>query len=79
MRASKGSVRLGLPTMLAAIIALAQLLACSTEQLYRTVQAVRRTECGTIYDARERKKCVESSSLTHEEYLQQRRNAKGKQ
>lgn len=61
----------------AALAALVQLMACSTQQAYGAGQAWQRSECNKINDAQERNQCLTRTDTSYEAYKRQEKAAKG--
>ncbi|WP_201493136.1 hypothetical protein [Rubrivivax sp. A210] len=68
--------RTGFPLL--ALLALAALQsACSSPQIYGGGQAWQRLECNRIQDSAERRRCMDSTALSHDDYKRQAEAAKG--
>ena len=63
--------------ILLTLLAAAALPACSSQMLYGGGQAWQRTECNRMPDAEQRKRCMDSSALSFDEYQRQAAAAKG--
>jgi hypothetical protein len=59
-----------------ALVALAALAGCSSQQLYGGGQAWQKTECQKLQDAAERNRCMASTNRSYEDY--QREQAAGR-
>lgn len=65
-----------IPTLL--VLAAAVLWGCSSQQLYGSGQAWQRIECNRMPDAEQRKRCLDSSALSFDEYQRQAGAARAK-
>jgi hypothetical protein len=52
---------------------------CTSQQFYAGGQAWQRNECQRIQDFQERKRCLESTALSYDEYQKQAASAKSPQ
>jgi hypothetical protein len=57
------------------MLAVALLMACSTQQLYATGQQWQRNQCQKIDDRAQRTRCEDGVALSFDEYQAQRRDA----
>jgi hypothetical protein len=63
-------------TLMATLLAAANLLGCSAQQRYGAAQAWQFQECSKIQDAQERSRCMDNANLSYDEYKRQAEAAK---
>jgi hypothetical protein len=55
----------------AILVACCLLAACTSRQLYDSAQGWQRNECNRLVDLQDRKRCLESSATSYDEYKRQ--------
>lgn len=63
--------------LLVALVATAQTLGCTSQQLYGTGQAWQRNQCNKIVDMQERNRCMESTNTSYEDYQRETERNQG--
>ncbi len=68
---------LALSRLAFALIGVAALAACSSQQTYGVGQGWQRAECNKLPDADQRQRCMASAAMSFDEYQRQAAAAKG--